>query len=237
LLNGAAPEEDRWFLDGASECLMQQGRPAPFRIGIRSSAAVDRLGSGVAPHVTACLEFHHGCGLWATIWFASEAAKERWKTPVEAAFRLLADSGFGGDRSRGWGRSEAPEFIEGALPDLILAPIAPPDAAMTTEGEGFWAAPASVQAYWLLSLFVPNLEDAIDWERGFYDLVARGGRVESPARSGDPKRLLNMVSEGSVLLASGNLRGLATDVAPDGFPHPVYRAGFALAIPIPQAPQ
>jgi hypothetical protein len=45
---------------------------------------------------------------------------------------------------------------------------------------------------------------------------------------------LNMVSEGSVLLASGNLRGLATDVAPDGFPHPVYRAGFAMAIPIPQ---
>ena len=40
---------------------------------------------------------------------------------VKAAFRLLADSGFGGERSRGWGRSEAPEFIEGQLPDMILA--------------------------------------------------------------------------------------------------------------------
>ena len=117
---------------------------------------------------------------------------------------------------------------------MILAPIARPEAAATPESEGFWAEPASVQAYWLLSLFVPNADDSIDWERGFYDLVARGGRVESPARSGDLKKLLNMVSEGSVLLASGNLRGLATDVAPDGFPHPVYRAGFALAIPIPQ---
>jgi hypothetical protein len=42
-----------------------------------------------------------------------------------------------------------------------------------------------------------------------------------------------MVSEGSVLVASAEPRGAATDVAPEGFPHPVYRAGFALAVPIP----
>src|SRR3981081_1476324 len=112
--------------------------------------------------------------------------------------------------------------------------MATPEAIAAPEGESFWTEPASVQAYWLLSLFAANVDDAIDWERGSYDLVARGGRVESPARSGDPKKLLNMVSEGSVLLASGDLRGLAADVAPDGFPHPVYRAGFAMAIPIPQ---
>jgi hypothetical protein len=41
------------------------------------------------------------------------------------------------------------------------------------------------------------------------------------------------VAEGSVLVASAEPRGSAADVAPDGFPHPVYRAGFALAIPIP----
>jgi len=29
------------------------------------------------------------------------------------------------------------------------------------------------------------------------------------------------------------VQGTAADVAPDGFAHPVYRAGFALAIPIP----
>ena len=234
LLKGMAPEEDRWSLDGQSECLMAQGRSAPFRIGVRSGAAVDRLGSGVAPHATGCLEFHSGCGLWAAIWFADEFAKSQWQTRVEAAFRLLADSGFGGERSRGWGRTEAPEFVDGTLPDLILPPMAPPEATVAPEGESFWTEPASVQAYWLLSLFAPNADDAIDWERGFYDLVARGGRVESPARSGDPKKLLNMVSEGSVLLASGDLRGSAADVAPDGFPHPVYRAGFAVAIPIPQ---
>ena len=42
-----------------------------------------------------------------------------------------------------------------------------------------------------------------------------------------------MVAEGSVLVSSQAPVGSAPDVAPDGFPHPVYRAGFALAIPIP----
>ena len=59
--------------------------------------------------------------------------------------------------------------------------------------------------------------------------------MESPARSGDLKKLLNMISEGSVVFSGADPRGTAADVAPDGFPHPVYRAGFAVAIPIPQA--
>ena len=41
-----------------------------------------------------------------------------------------------------------------------------------------------------------------------------------------------MIEEGSVLFAA-SLRGRAVDVAPDGFSHPVYRAGFALAIRVP----
>jgi len=32
LLNGGALEEDRWSLDGQSECLVQHGRSGPFRI-------------------------------------------------------------------------------------------------------------------------------------------------------------------------------------------------------------
>jgi len=37
------------------------------------------------------------------------------------------------------------------------------------------------------------------------------------------------------VIAAADPRGSAPDVAPDGFPHPVYRAGCAVAIPIPQA--
>jgi hypothetical protein len=262
LVNGGALEEDRWSLDGQSECLVPHGRGGPFRIGVRSGAAVDRLGAGVEPHSTACLEFNAGAGLWTAVSFRDEAAKERWRSPVQSAFRLLSDSGFGGERSRGWGRCDPPEFVEGVLPDLVFprpdaAPAARQDApdqveelvakeeAITApEIASFWTEPSAepaapvpvLQAYWLLSLFTPTPDDTIEWERGDYSMLARGGRVESPVRSGELKKMQNMVSEGSVLLAPSDPRGSAADVAPDGFPHPVYRAGFAVAIPIPQGP-
>jgi CRISPR/Cas system CSM-associated protein Csm4 (group 5 of RAMP superfamily) len=57
--------------------------------------------------------------------------------------------------------------------------------------------------------------------------------VESDARWGDHKKQTRMVVEGSVLVAAAEPRGAADDVAPEGFPHPVYRSGFALTIPIP----
>ena len=88
-------------------------------------------------------------------------------------------------------------------------------------------------AYWLLSLFHPAASDTVEWSQGNYTLTTRGGRVESDARWGDHKKQTRMVTEGSVLVASVEPRGAATDVAPEGFPHPVYRAGFALTIPIP----
>jgi CRISPR type III-A-associated RAMP protein Csm4 len=256
LLDGGSLEEERWTLDGQSECLVPHGRGGPFRIGLRSGAAVDRLGRGIAPHTTACLEFSPGAGLWTVVSFAGEAEKERWGGPLKSAFRLLADSGLGGERSRGWGRSEEPDFVEGLLPDLVIGPRAAKPAAAPAPANGaaseaeasFWAEPAAEapaaepaasqsQAYWMLSLFAPTADDAIEWDRGAYSVVPRGGRVESPARSGDLKKLQNMVAEGSVVVSASDPRGSAADVAPDGFPHPVYRAGFAVAIPIPQGPQ
>jgi CRISPR Csm4 C-terminal domain len=45
--------------------------------------------------------------------------------------------------------------------------------------------------------------------------------------------MIRVLEEGSVLSASRVPAGSAPDVAPDGFAHPVYRAGFAYAIPLP----
>ena len=197
------------------------------------------------------MEFRPGAGLWTIVSFAGEAARERWQEPVKAAFRLLADSGFGGERSRGWGRSETPEFVEGLLPDMILAgeaggqgpgagetpvpaPTVQPILAEPPAEESVEAAPdtvaeapapdpqprpepapeeapapkASEAAHWLLSLFTPGAADAVDWGRGNYTVLARGGRVESPAGSGELKKQLQMVAEGSVLVAaSASARG------------------------------
>jgi len=501
ILAGEPLNEDEWTVDGPSECLVPSGRPGPFRTGIRWNAAVDRLTGASERHATACIEFRPGAGLWTIAGFRDGEAHTRWLEPVKAAFRLLADTGFGGERSRGWGRSEQPEFIEGSLPDMILpvaeaggrgpgaggqrvelpaeaGPSASPSAAepeplqapesltepavtleaelplpatpepeplaekaspaeaepptapaataaepeplqapepvtdtavtleaeppaeseplrapepltepavtlkaeppaapaataaepeplqapeplaetavtleaeptassaptaaepeplqapepvtetadtleaeppaapaptaaeseplqapepltepaVTLEAEPLLAttpapeplaaeppaAPAPTAAgpdllhepepltkaavtieavaplrlataprpegtrpapgiqspapVWLLSLFTPAPADAVDWGRGNYTVLARGGRIDSPAGSGELKKQVPMVVEGSVLYAAGVPHGAAPDVAPEGFAHPVFRAGFALAIPLP----
>lgn len=228
LLTGKVPDEDKWTVDGASECLVPVPAPqpgvvaqpatGPFRVSLRGSAAVDRGGAGVAPHAVACLEFSPGAGLWTYVEFSSEEAATRWTGAVQAAFRWLADSGFGGERSRGWGRAQAPEFVAGPLPLRVASSAAP---AATT---GNW---------WMLSLLQPAPDDAVDWERGDYALTLRGGRVESSRGWGAEKRATRMVAEGSVLRAHTRPRGTASDVAPENFAHPVYRAGFAVAVALP----
>jgi CRISPR type III-A-associated RAMP protein Csm4 len=229
LLAGRPLDEESWRVDGMSRCLVPAGWPqGPFRLAVRSNAAVDRLTGGAFVHKTACLEFGPGAGMWAVAAFSSPEAEARWHDPVRAAFRLLADSGLGGERARGWGRFRQPEFQPGELMDLILGPGAADAAA--PEGEH---PPASEAAYWLLSLFSPAAADAVNWDGGDYSLVTRAGRVESPSAPGALKRLSRMVAEGSVIVSATPPGGAALDVAPEGVPHPVYRAGFALALPVP----
>jgi CRISPR type III-A-associated RAMP protein Csm4 len=413
-------DEERWAVDPASECLLPTQRrfsTGPFRVAVRSSAAVDRLSPGATElHATACLEFAERAGMWCAIGFADEEARRRWSGPLKSALRLLADSGMGGERSRGWGRSLSPSITEGSIPTLLLpklrepkpapkvvvagapevpekvvsatvepiveaadevapavetvveAPVEaavaevvaepiveeaaepavveaapepvveaapepddpdirtasvrediiepmllssidgddpPPDvpaveeptvdepvvdeplveesaveepaveepaveepaveepaveepaveepsaeepAAEATPEEPAVAPPAPVvmakpvepaapaqppTAWWLLSLFTPAASDAIDWKRGNYTMLTRAGRVESAAKWGELKKSVRMVGEGSVLLATAPPSGAAPNVAPEGFPHPVYRSGLAFAIPIP----
>ena len=360
ILAGQTLDGSHWSVDGPSECLVPAGRLGPFRTGVRFNAAVDRLTGAVERHSTACIEFRPGGGLWTVVSFRDEAARDRWSDRVKAAFRLLADTGFGGERSRGWGRAEAPEFIDGMLPDMVLPPVtkaapapveeaapaqeaapvepvesveaaepvgpagpvetiepesasmeassdlaplavtpapdpapeaaleatplalepehgmvetpAPPAAEAETPApepevtepiaetapppeleaaqieppapealpEPEPAAPAEPPvsgsrpaAHWLLSLFTPAASDDVDWRRGNYTILARGGRIDSPVASGELKKQLNMVAEGSVLQVASAPCGAAPNVAPDGFAHPVFRAGFAVAIPLP----
>ncbi len=215
MIAGQPLNEEKWSYDGASECLIPAGKPGPFRTAVRNNAAVDRLSGSTDRHSTACIEFYPGAGLWTVVSFADEAALAAWGERVKAAFRLLADSGFGGERARGWGRAEAPEFVDGVLPDLVLP-------GGTSEN------------YWLLSLFSPAADEAVDWQRGNYTVSSRAGRVLD---TGELKRQLNMIVEGSVVCASSAPRGAAPDVAPEGAPHPAFRSGFALAIPLPEPQQ
>jgi CRISPR type III-A-associated RAMP protein Csm4 len=226
-------DEERWAVDGESECLIPTAGAAlavgPFRTAVRTAAAIDRItGANAQPHETACLEFRPEAGLWTVVVFEDQDAENRWGELVKAAFRLLADSGFGGERSRGWGHAAAPEFSEGEFPEMLVS--AQPPAPSGVEGE---TAPAVETARWLLSVYSPAPEDSVDWRRGAYAYASRGGRVESAAGHGSAKRALRMVTEGSVIFAGAAPRGAAPDVAPEGFPHPVYRYGRPVAVSIP----
>jgi CRISPR/Cas system CSM-associated protein Csm4 (group 5 of RAMP superfamily) len=198
--------ESRWAVDGASECLLPAGMAAPFEVGMRSGAALDRITGQTEPHRTACLEFAPSAGWWGLM----ELIGDEWETRVKSALRLLADSGFGGERSRGWGRAADPEF---------------------SDGSPLFAGEGHPGAWWMLSLYSPHQDDAVDWSRGDYVSATRAGWTDSAAGS-VKKKHVRMIEEGSVLMAPA-LRGRAVDVAPDGFPHPAWRSGFALAVPVP----
>lgn len=228
VLSDRGLDENQWWVDAASGCLLSLARnmAPPLRVALRSACAIDRLGEGSEGHSSACIEFADGAGFWCLAVFADESARSAWSDRLRAAFRLLADSGLGGERSRGWGRAISPRIEEGMFPGLLMKTKAPENG---TEAE-----PAAAEtAWWLLSLFSPASSDSVDWSRGDYTLVQRSGRVESTAGWGVQKKQQRLVEEGSVVFAAAAPQGTARDVAPEGFPHPVYRSGFAVAVPIP----
>ncbi len=204
LLAGQPLKEEAWTIDGPSECLVPVGKPGPFRMSVRKSAAVDRLSGSSEPHTIACLEFAPNAGFWCAV-----SAPEHWVDPIKTAFRWLADSGFGGERSRGWGRAKSPKFSD--VTGLLATAVESTD-------------------YWLLSPYSPASTDTVDWTRGSYIVLTPGGWVE---HSSEAKKLVRLIAEGSVLSSQTPPVGAAPNVAPDGFSHPVYRAGFAYAIPLP----
>jgi CRISPR type III-A-associated RAMP protein Csm4 len=204
LLAGQALNEETWAIDGPSESLVPSGQNGPFRLATSQNAAVDRLTGTALPHSTAYLEFTPKSGLWCLV-----STPDNWVEPIQAAFRWLADSGFGGERNRGWGRSESPIF---------------------SEVNGLLATQTDSQEYWLLSPYSPAAADEVAWDRGNYTVLTRGGWISN---SSEPKKYVKLIAEGSVLSSAKALQGAAPNVAPEGFAHPVYRAGFAYSIALP----
>ena len=231
LVTGQPILADQWLPDPESGCLLRRDRPSasPFRVVVRSTAAVDRVTqTSDETRSLACVEFEPSAGLWTVARFADGAQEQSWSPRLQAALRLLSDSGFGGGRSKGWGQTQTAEFQAGQWPALLLPKLGRllrnVPAAASEEGNGL---------FWLLSLYSPATADKVDWSGGHYSLSSRGGRVESHAGQGAQKKSVRMVSEGCVLASQQEPVGAAVDVAPDGFAHPVYRCGLALSLRLP----
>ncbi|MFL6354040.1 MAG: type III-A CRISPR-associated RAMP protein Csm4 [Bryobacteraceae bacterium] len=240
ILTGGAILADQWVADPESGCLLRRDRPntSPFRVAVRSSAAVDRLShSRVHVDAYACAEFEASSGLWAVARFADAAAESAWNDRLRGVFRLLADRGFGGRRTSGWGQTEGPGFQSGAWPSVLSPKLGRIYRNGAQAAQGYASQAAEIGSdpslYWLLSLYSPSSADSIDWTAGQYEPTVRGGRIESTFGSGLEKKPVRMISEGSVLAARSEPIGAAVDVAPEGFAHPVYRSGLALALKLP----
>ena len=230
ILLGQAILADQWLPDPESSCLLRRDRlnAPPFRTVLRTGVGVDRLSSGsVNVHTSACVEFEPGAGLWTIARFRDEAARSDWGQRVSAAFRLLADGGFGGKRTSGWGQTEAPEIEEGTWPGLLLPKLVRALARGRGDAPSDSAEP---HLHWLLSLFAPAASDQVDWTAGEYRLVVRGGYVEGASQA---KKQVRMIAEGSVLSSPEDLVGAAIDVAPEAFAHPVFRSGVAVSLRLP----
>jgi len=222
LMQGAAPSDENWMVDGQSGCLVPTGSRSatgPFRFVHRSSAAVDRVTGGiVAPHGATCVQFAPASGLWCAAQFSNQNTYAVWAPKVQAAFRLLADSGLGGLRSRGFGRARSVDFQPGLLPELLFG------STQSTVGSNAW---------WLLSLLSPAESDDVQWASGNYQVALRSGRVGSVTGGGRGKLSSRLLAEGSVIVTGKPPMGCVRNVAPEGCPHPVFRAGYAVALPIP----
>jgi CRISPR type III-A-associated RAMP protein Csm4 len=229
IMTGGNLLADQWMPDPESACLLRRDRPSaiPFRVVMRSTTPVDRLThkSSLAV-VSACVEFEPGAGLWALARYRDAEAQATWNGKIEAAFRLLSDTGFGGRRSSGWGQTHSPEFERGAWPALLF-----PKLGRLRNGSP--AEPSETSRYWLLSLFSPAPADKIDWRSGEYKIAVRAGRIENGKKNGEEKKAVRMVAEGSVLVAPAEPAGVAVNVAPENFEHPVFRSGLALALELP----
>ncbi|MCX7994984.1 MAG: type III-A CRISPR-associated RAMP protein Csm4 [candidate division WOR-3 bacterium] len=129
---------------------------------------------------------------------------------LEAALRLMAEEGIGGDRSSGKGIMYPPVFEE--------IDVSIPDGA-----DGIVS----------LSLYYPKDDNEINKiTDGFYELIERKGYIYSPFGVSLRRKSIRMFTEGSVFPANPSKIGRLVNIKPEIFVHHnVYRYGFMFGLP------
>ncbi len=155
-----------------------------------------------------------GSGLYGLVRFHDES----WKERLASAFRVLGDTGLGGERTYGFGLFKFGGFeTPGDHWREILS------------GEGRFKV--------LLSLYYPRQEERKSLAQSLvaWDFVEKRGYVVSGRNATTIKRKrVRMLVEGSVCRRP--LRGAMVDVTPEnakglGIPHRVFRCGLAFLVP------
>ena len=155
-------------------------------------------------------------------------ANSELEDKLHAALNLLGENGLGGERSSGAGRFEVEYW--GNLPTKWQDVVDFPES----------------EHHCLLSLFWRASLEPDFLDNSSYELIERGGWIGSPFSGRQLRRnKVYMFAEGSVFKSFKSLPvGYIADVTPHQFikknlsgkpeynPHPIYRSGISLSIPI-----
>ncbi len=184
---------------------------------------VDRVSNTSAYYEVGRVIYAPDAGLAVLVRFNDPAAQPQF----EQLLAFLGESGLGGRRNSGYGAFRSERGPEVAL--------------------GLPAGRRSI----LLSRYVPRPEElsVVQHADSSYQLVDVQGWLYTVGMPAQRRQKLRMIAEGAVLAAPPEqLRGKLVDVRPDyslsrdehptlkrgkGAPHPIYRSGLALALPIP----
>ena len=168
---------------------------------------------------TGQVRFADACGLWFGIHWLIEDPETRAR--LNWLLDDLAIAGLGGERSAGFGHCEIQKQLE-------------------------WKEfPDAQGKHWInLSRYHPQPDEisALQDSEASYKIVTVGGWLDSPKRRGQRRRLLNLISEGSILgPLTRSAPGQVVDVRPvypsdaDPLGHPVYRSGLAVGVGLAKA--
>ena len=170
---------------------------------------IDRVhNAGTLFHVGR-VHFARGCGLW----FLAQGEQD-WLQRVEDALAVLADSGLGGQRSRGNGQ-------------FVMERSTPPE----------FKPPVGMKSYGvLLSRLAPTVNELhlLRCPSASYSLATVAGWSGDPVSSPVIRKQVRMLAEGSVVGWTDKKLGQLIDVTPDKAPvsHPLYRNGIGYLVPI-----
>lgn len=188
---------------------------------------IDRVRSASNIYHVGAVRFAEGCGLWfGIVWQdADRPATDDGRTfrdLVHSALVLLQTNGLGGERSSGYGQFTLSEGTPVTLPDAHEGTLA-----------------------WTLSRYLPQQAEveahALADANAAYAITTVRGWVHSLDAPDQRRKSVIMVSEGSLIRATGTPMGALVNVQPTygandgtaGIPHPVYRYGVALALGVP----
>jgi CRISPR-associated protein Csm4 len=159
--------------------------------------------------------FHSGRVVYrknAGLFFLVQFNDSTFQKLFQGVMNLMADEGFGGDRSVGSGLMEKPIFeqVDIDVPDSSNGNV-------------------------ILSLYFPKTgsKEFNQLDQSYYELLNRKGYIFSPQNKSYRRKSVRMFKEASLFPSDVKRKGELVDVCPEVYKdqHPVYRYGYFMGVP------